>query len=114
MKKYREWWISKGSSRFADNLTWDEETESENKKHRPDSFYDLVSPNDSIEGGIHVVEHSALTAALEELRAAREVIEITKQDYEVMRSAGIGFGPRDSLIAALARLDKFLGKTNEP
>ena len=51
----REFWIFKGSSDFCRELSWDSELEKE-IKCRPYGFYDLVSTENTIEGGIHVRE----------------------------------------------------------
>ena len=53
----KEYWIHKGDSEFADEMNFCCESEQEIKKE-PDGFYDLVSPNDTINGGVHVIEYS--------------------------------------------------------
>lgn len=57
----REWWIHKGRSCFADEMALDQDELFYEVKHKPDGFYDLISPKDTIEGGIHVREVLILT-----------------------------------------------------
>lgn len=73
MSEAREWWIFKGTSCFCDELTLDDDCENL-VKHKPDDFYDLVSPADTIEGGIHVIEYSELEAAQAEIAELKERI----------------------------------------
>jgi len=63
--RVREWWIHKGSSDFCADLQWEWETDTY-KKHQPDGFYDLVLEKDTVEGAIHVIEHSAYLAVCKE------------------------------------------------
>lgn len=51
----RKFWIFKGDSNFCDELIYDIDTGKE-VRSRPDGFYDIVSPNDTVEGGIPVTE----------------------------------------------------------
>lgn len=80
--KPKEYWISKGSSKFCDNTITDENLKV--CKHTADEFYDLISPMDSIEGGIHVIEMSAFEEAREEV--ACQHVRIRKLEK---RNAGL-------------------------
>lgn len=59
------YWISKGTSNFAQEMAVDMET-GEPCKHEEASFYDLISTEDTIENGIKVVEHSKFKKLLDD------------------------------------------------
>lgn len=65
-EKWREWWIFKGTACHGDEKHYDPFADAD-LKITPEGFYDLVSPQDTIEGGIHVIEHTALDAANAEI-----------------------------------------------
>lgn len=73
MSKPKEFWISKGSSSFCDELTFDDD--GNDCKHTPDEFYDLVSPNDTIEGAIHVIEKQAYDLAVTRIDELLTLVE---------------------------------------
>jgi len=58
VSEYKEFWIAKGTSNFADELGYDCET-GEDRKHTCE-FYDLISESDTIKNGTHVIEHQAV------------------------------------------------------
>lgn len=72
--KPKEFWISKGNSKFCSDLFYDYESDSY-VKCSPDGFYDVISEKDTIEGGIHVIEHSAYQALKEENERLREALQ---------------------------------------
>lgn len=67
MNKPLIYFVHKGSSNFCSELIYDPETNQE-LKCKPDEFYDIVSKNDTIDGGIKMVEHSAYMTAVEALK----------------------------------------------
>lgn len=72
-KPAREFWIYKGTSNFCNELWLDDNCENYIKA-RPEGFYDCISLADTIEGGIHVIEHSAYQALkLENERLEKEL-----------------------------------------
>ncbi len=70
MTKPREFWIYKGTSNFCNELEYNYETDTD-EKSKTDGFYDVVSEKDTIEGGIHVIEYSALEAEKAKSQKAR-------------------------------------------
>lgn len=87
MNKNKIWYIFKGTSCFADELQFDIDSEYE-VKTSPDGFYDLVSPNDTIEGGIKVIEYSEYQALLDRLNKAEQVIKEIDRRYSFAEPAG--------------------------
>ena len=85
MSKHKEFWITKGISCSVDDLAYDE-YKNRYLKYLPDDFYDLVSPNDTIKDGIHVIEYSAyekLQATLNKLTMSlNSVLNDTDWKYE--------------------------------
>lgn len=77
-KVYKQFWIHKGDSNFCSELRYNIDTEKD-EKVKPDDFYDIVSTNDTIEGGLHVVEYSALESANAEIA---ELKSYTKEELE--------------------------------
>jgi hypothetical protein len=84
LKSPREFWIFKGTSCHGDHFEYCLEDDQQIKT-KPCGFYDLVSANDSIEGGIHVIEKSAYDALLkvtQEQEAEIEELKIRLEDRE--------------------------------
>lgn len=71
----RGWWIFKGTSNFCQELEVSELDFNTLKKSRPDGFYDIVSDADTVDGGIHVVERSALDAAVKRIEELENAIK---------------------------------------
>lgn len=71
--KAREFWIAKGESNFADELK-DWVDGDEDPKHECD-FYDLISAEDTIQGGLHVIEYSAVTELEEKVKEIEAELE---------------------------------------
>jgi hypothetical protein len=69
-KKPRDFWIFKGTSRFADKLILNDDM-TEMVKNKPEGFYDLVSKSDSIEGGTHVREVLSSEIIGDEIKEAK-------------------------------------------
>lgn len=69
----REWWIFKGNSNFFSQLEYDVDTDSDIKS-KTDGFYDVVSVQDTIDGGIHVIEKSAYDTLKAEKECYRNLL----------------------------------------
>ena len=70
-----KYWISKGDNCFVDNLTTKISVDGKliPAKHNQDGLYDLISPNDTIVGGIEVItidEYNKLKAQVDYLKSA--------------------------------------------
>lgn len=70
MSEVKRYWIYKGTSNFCQELILDDDYETM-VKQQPDGFYDIVSTEDTVEGGIEVV----LAADYEKLKAQLEKAE---------------------------------------
>lgn len=78
-KVYKQFWIHKGDSNFCSELRYNIDTEKD-EKVKPDDFYDIVSTNDTIEGGLHVVEYAALESAnAEKLKYQQEMFVLNEE-----------------------------------
>ena len=87
MSKNKVWYIFKGTSCHGDELQFDLDFD-DNVKTRPCGFYDLVSPNDTIEGGIKVIEYSEYQALLDRLNKAERVIKEIDKLHSFAEPAG--------------------------
>lgn len=81
-KENKIWYIFKGTSCHGDRLEYDCETD-QDVKTRPCGFYDLVSPEDTICGGIKVIEYTEYQALVDQLKKAQDTINamIKKEDF---------------------------------
>ena len=71
MSEVKRYWIYKGTSNFCQVLTMNDDY-TDMVKQKPDGFYDIVSTNDTVEGGVEVVlasEYEKLKAQLEKCEA---------------------------------------------
>lgn len=71
MSEVKRYWIYKGTSNFCQVLTMNDDY-TDMVKQKPDGFYDIVSTNDTVEGGVEVVlasEYEKLKAQLEKAEA---------------------------------------------
>lgn len=67
MSEVNRYWIYKGTSNFCQVLIMNDDY-TDMVKQKPDGFYDIVSTNDTVEGGVEVVlasEYEKLKAQLE-------------------------------------------------
>lgn len=87
MSEIKEWWISKGTSNFCSELIHDEDLDIL-VKNCPDGFYDIVSNEDTIENGIHVIKYSeyekfknAIIRAISDIRHGKREYEIELVEY---------------------------------
>ena len=70
--KPKEFWISKGSSNFCNELHMDEDFLP--IKVKPDDFYDIVSTKDTLVNSIHVIEKSAYNRLMQETLKLKEAL----------------------------------------
>ena len=73
-EKFREYWIHKGDSCFANELVYSFDLKKD-VKHTPDAFYDLISPKDTIEKATHVIEYSAYEAEKAKVKRLVEALQ---------------------------------------
>lgn len=74
MSEVKRYWIYKGTSNFCQELILDDNFENM-VKQRPDGFYDIISTEDTIEGGIEVVLASDYEKLKAQLEKAEDVID---------------------------------------
>lgn len=53
MSEVKRYWIYKGTSNFCQVLIMNDDY-TDMVKQKPDGFYDIVSTNDTVEGGVEV------------------------------------------------------------
>lgn len=117
-KPAREFWIYKGTSNFCNELWLDDNCENYIKA-RPEGFYDCISLADTIEGGIHVIEHGAFLEDQAEVKrlqlalthAASEAQTLTEEHANMKQMVSEACAGRDQwrkthleLKSALARI----------
>jgi hypothetical protein len=73
---FREFWIAKGTSNFCAELTMNDDLIM--VKAKPEVFYDIISNSDTVEGGLHVVEATALEQAQAEIDRLNEELNNSK------------------------------------
>ena len=78
MSEVKRYWIYKGTSNFCQNLTLDDDCETM-VRQKPDGFYDIVSTNDTVEGGVEVV----LASDYEKLKAQLERAESVLKHFSL-------------------------------
>ena len=76
MSELKRYWIYKGTSNFCQNLTLDDDCETM-VRQKPDGFYDIVSTNDTVEGGVEVVLASDYEKLKAQLERAEEALRKT-------------------------------------
>lgn len=96
------YWISKGTYRRYDDFSYNSETDKWDAKHIPDSFYDFISPKDTIEGGIKFIKYSVHEEALKRIKELEAII--ADMQSSCSESANAGF----KLIADNIKLAKGL------
>lgn len=77
MDEIKRYWIYKGTSNFCQVLTMNDDY-TDMVKQKPDGFYDIVSTNDTVEGGVEVVlasDYEKLKAQLERAEASLTKIQ---------------------------------------
>lgn len=74
MSEVKRYWIYKGTSNFCEELIPDDNCENM-VKQKPDGFYDIVSTNDTVEGGVEVVLASEYEKLKAQLERAEKVIK---------------------------------------
>ena len=102
MSEVKRYWIYKGTSNFCQVLTMNDDY-TDMVKQKPDGFYDIVSTNDTVEGGVEVVlasEYEKLKAQLERVEKVLDFysdcgnwghISYDKADYVViLNDSGVG------------------------
>ena len=102
MSEVKRYWIYKGTSNFCQVLTMNDDY-TDMVKQKPDGFYDIVSTNDTVEGGVEVVlasEYEKLKAQLERAEKVLDFysdcgnwghISYDKADYVViLNDSGVG------------------------
>lgn len=78
MSEVKRYWIYKGTSNFCQVLIMNDDY-TDMVKQKPDGFYDIVSTNDTIEGGVEVV----LASDYEKLKAQLEKCEAILKDLSL-------------------------------
>jgi hypothetical protein len=73
MSRPKEYWICKGTSNFCSEMDWDLDNDKP-MRSQPDGFYDIICMEDTVEGGINVIEKSAYDRVAEDLRVIVEKI----------------------------------------
>lgn len=79
MSEVKKYWIYKGTSNFCQVLIMNDDY-TDMVKQKPDGFYDIVSTNDTVEGGVEVVlasDYEKLKAQLERAEDCIELMSIT-------------------------------------
>lgn len=102
MSEVKRYWIYKGTSNFCQVLIMNDDY-TDMVKQKPDGFYDIVSTNDTVEGGVEVVlasEYEKLKAQLERAEKVLDFysdcgnwghISYDKADYVViLNDSGVG------------------------
>lgn len=85
--KPRSWWIYKGTSNFCSELELDE-LYVKQVHSKPDGFYDIVANEDTVEGGIKVIEAPnaiALKADLMQALCIGPMSEVEKRIEDVLK-----------------------------
>lgn len=74
MSEVNRYWIYKGTSNLCQVLIMNDDY-TDMVKQKPDGFYDIVSTNDTVEGGVEVVLASEYEKLKAQLEKAESVID---------------------------------------
>ena len=104
MSEVKRYWIYKGTSNFCQNLTLDDDCETM-VRQKPDGFYDIVSTNDTVEGGVEVV----LASDYEKLKAQLERAEKVLDFYSDCGLEPFNFESSDSMRETITQFMRDTG-----
>lgn len=85
-----EYWIFKGTSNFCSELEYELDTD-QMSRCSPDGFYDIVSLQDTVEGGKHVIDYYEFEEIRKKLKIAiARLKEINVKESWSQRPGGSG------------------------